>query len=37
MDIASFRGVEAACTKELIDLACESYFIDDRVADFKPV
>ena len=37
MDIASFRGIEPACTRELIDLACESYFIDDRVADFKPV
>jgi hypothetical protein len=37
MDISSFRGIEPACTKELLDLACESYFIDDRVADFKPV
>ncbi len=37
MDIASFRSIEPACTKELLDLACESYFIDDRVADFKPV
>jgi hypothetical protein len=37
MDIASFRGVEPVCTKELLDLACESYFIDTRVADFKPV
>ena len=37
MDIASFRGVDPVCTKELLDLACQSYFIDDRVADFKPV
>jgi hypothetical protein len=37
MDIASFRGIPAACTPELLNLACESYFIDDRVADFKPV
>jgi hypothetical protein len=37
MDIASFRGVEPSCTKEMLDLACQSYFIDDRVADFKPV
>jgi hypothetical protein len=37
MDIASFRGVEPACTQELLDLACVSYFIDDRVADFKAV
>ena len=37
MDIASFRGVPPACTRELLDLACESYFIDNRVADFKPV
>jgi hypothetical protein len=37
MDIASFRGIAAACSPELLNLACESYFIDDRVADFKPV
>ena len=37
MDIASFRGIDPACTKELLDLACQSYFIDDRVADFKMV
>ena len=37
MDIASFRGIDPVCTKELLDLACQSYFIDDRVADFKPV
>jgi predicted ATPase with chaperone activity len=37
MDIASFRGIDPVCTRELMDLACESYFIDDRVADFKPV
>ena len=35
MDISSFRGIDPACTKELLDLACQSYFIDDRVADFK--
>ena len=30
MDISSFQKREAACTRELIDLACASYFIDDR-------
>ena len=35
MDIASFRGVEPACTREMLDLACISYFIDDRVEGFK--
>jgi len=35
MDIASFRGVDPACTREMLDLACTSYFIDDRVEGFK--
>jgi hypothetical protein len=34
-DISTFRGIAPECSRELIDLACASYFIDDRVADFK--
>jgi SpoVK/Ycf46/Vps4 family AAA+-type ATPase len=30
MDISSFQNREPECTRELIDLACASYFIDDR-------
>jgi hypothetical protein len=30
MDISSFQKRNAECTRELIDLACASYFIDDR-------
>ena len=30
MDISSFQGREPECSRELIDLACASYFIDDR-------
>jgi hypothetical protein len=30
MDISSFQKRDAECTRELIDLACASYFIDDR-------
>jgi SpoVK/Ycf46/Vps4 family AAA+-type ATPase len=30
MDISSFQKREAECNRELIDLACASYFIDDR-------
>ncbi len=35
LDISSFQGVQPQCSRELIDLACASYFIDDRVPDFK--
>ncbi|HEX5368563.1 MAG TPA: ATP-binding protein [Dehalococcoidia bacterium] len=35
IDISSFQGVKPQCSRELIDLACASYFIDDRVPDFK--
>ncbi len=35
IDISSFQGVKAECSRELIDLACASYFIDDRVPDLK--
>jgi SpoVK/Ycf46/Vps4 family AAA+-type ATPase len=30
MDISSFQDREPECSRELIDLACASYFIDDR-------
>lgn len=30
MDISSFQGREPECSREMIDLACASYFIDDR-------
>jgi hypothetical protein len=30
IDISSFQNRAAECTRELIDLACASYFIDDR-------
>jgi hypothetical protein len=30
IDISSFQGRPAECSRELIDLACASYFIDDR-------
>jgi len=30
IDISSFQNREAECSRELIDLACASYFIDDR-------
>jgi hypothetical protein len=30
LDISSFQNRDAECTRELIDLACASYFIDDR-------
>lgn len=30
LDISSFQNREAECSRELIDLACASYFIDDR-------
>ena len=30
IDISNFQKREAECTRELIDLACASYFIDDR-------
>ena len=35
IDISSFQGVKPQCSRELIDLACASYFIDDRVPDLK--
>jgi hypothetical protein len=35
VDIATFRGTAPACTREMLDLACASYFIDDRVEGFK--
>ena len=30
IDISSFQKREAECSREMIDLACASYFIDDR-------
>ena len=30
LDICSFQGRPAECSRELLDLACASYFIDDR-------
>jgi hypothetical protein len=30
LDISSFQGRAAECSRELLDLACASYFIDDR-------
>ncbi|HEY7465839.1 MAG TPA: ATP-binding protein [Dehalococcoidia bacterium] len=30
LDISSFQGRPAECSRELLDLACASYFIDDR-------
>jgi hypothetical protein len=30
MDISSFQGRSPECSRELLDLACASYFIDDR-------
>ena len=35
MDIASFRGLAPECNQDLIDLACTSYFIDDRVPELE--
>jgi hypothetical protein len=33
LDISSFQGVTPQCSRQLIDLACASYFIDDRVPE----
>jgi len=33
IDISSFQGRKAECSRELLDLACASYFIDDRPAE----
>jgi hypothetical protein len=33
LDISSFQGRQPECSRELIDLACASYFIDDRNDD----
>jgi hypothetical protein len=30
LDISSFQGRQPECSRELLDLACASYFIDDR-------
>ncbi len=30
MDISIFQNRDPECSREMIDLACASYFIDDR-------
>ena len=35
IDISTFQGVKPQCSRDLVDLACASYFIDDRVPELK--
>jgi hypothetical protein len=35
MDISSFRCIPPECSQELIDLACTSYFIEDRIPELR--